>query len=155
MSDTDDELWDETIRPVERDDGASEHVGSVLGQMELGPRVELGNRLGEPQMDFDSLTSLLDMLGSHGMPYSEASGTDGEVDVGRLDQQTLDLARAEVDLANVGLDFSWVDSMSQGQMTGMDFGINTVGTVQGKVDGQSGARSEEDLAQLLAAFGSS
>ncbi|KAF8731275.1 hypothetical protein RHS02_07596, partial [Rhizoctonia solani] len=114
MSDTDDELWDEMFRPVERDDGASEHVGSVLGQMELGLRMGLGNRLGEPQMDFDSLTSLLDMLGSHGMPYSEASGTDGEVDVGRLDQQTLDLARAEVDLANVGLDFSWVDSMSQG-----------------------------------------
>ncbi|KAF8725292.1 hypothetical protein RHS02_08240, partial [Rhizoctonia solani] len=172
MSDTDDELWDETIRPVERDDGASEHVGSVLGQMELGLRVELGNRLGEPQMDFDSLTCLLDMLGSHGIPYSEASGTDGGVDVGRLDQQTLDLARAEVDLANVGLDFSWLDSMSQGgqgigmqglmggdegegQMTGMEFGTNVVGTVQGGVDGQTGAMSEEDLAQLLAAFGSS
>ncbi|GAB1527262.1 hypothetical protein RhiTH_010437 [Rhizoctonia solani] len=160
MSDTDDELWDETIRSVERDDGASEHVGSVLGQMELGLRVELGNRLGEPQMDFDSHTSLLDMLGSHGIPYSEALGTDGGVDVGRLDQRTLDLARAEVDLANVGLDFSWLDSMSQGgqgqgQMTGMEFGTNTVGTVQGKVDGQSEARSEEDLAQLLAVFGSS
>ncbi|KAF8748164.1 hypothetical protein RHS01_10982 [Rhizoctonia solani] len=147
-----DELWGETIRPVERDDGASEHVGSVLDQMELGLRVELGNRLGEPQMDFDSLTSLLDMLGSHGIPYSEAS--------------------AEVDLANVGLDFSWVDSMSQGgqgigmqglmggdegqgQMAGMEFGTNVVETARGEVDGQTGAMSEEDLAQLLAAFGSS
>ncbi|ELU35729.1 hypothetical protein AG1IA_10241 [Rhizoctonia solani AG-1 IA] len=43
----------------------------------------------------------------------------------------------------------------QGEMTGMEFGTNTVEAVQGGVDGQTGAMSEEDLAQLLAAFGSS
>ncbi|CAE6455876.1 unnamed protein product [Rhizoctonia solani] len=166
MSDIDDEPWDETVRPVERDDGGNGHVGSVLGQMELGLR-GLGNGLGEPQMDVHSLSSLLDMLDSQGIPGSDTAGSEAGLDAGALD-----LARAEVDLANVGLNFLWLDSISQGvqgvgmdgliegdglegQTIAMEFDTNALGVGQGGEDGQAPAMSEADLAQLLAAFGSS
>ncbi|KAJ1300016.1 hypothetical protein OPQ81_011850 [Rhizoctonia solani] len=163
MSDTDDEPWDETIRPVERDEGAGGHLGSVLGQMELG--------LGEPQVDLQSLSSLLGMLESQGVPTDAASSEPG-LDLGGLDQQALDLASMEADLANTGLDFSWLDAIDQssgsigmegltqgngleGENAMVDFDTNSLAARQAGVDGQLPAMSDTDLAQLLAAFGSS
>ncbi|CCO34882.1 hypothetical protein BN14_08991 [Rhizoctonia solani AG-1 IB] len=170
MSDTDDEPWDETIRPVERDDGGTGHIGSVLGQMELGLQTEPVNGAGEPHMDADCLSSLLDVLESQGIRASDTAGYETGLGTGGLDQQTLDLARAELDLVNVGLDFSWLDSIGQSEIGagvdqlvggpgeergGMEFDADAMGVGKGGDGNQGLAMSEADLAQLLAAFGSS
>ncbi|CCO34681.1 hypothetical protein BN14_08787 [Rhizoctonia solani AG-1 IB] len=171
MSDTDDEPWDETIRPVERDEGGTGHIGSVLGQMELGLQTDPVNDAGEPHMDVDCLSSLLDILESQGIRASDTAGYETGLGTGGLDQQTLDLARAELDLVNVGLDFSWLDSIGQSGLGvgvdqlagggpgegrgGMESDADAIGAGKGGDGDQGPAMSEADLAQLLAAFGSS
>ncbi|EUC61815.1 hypothetical protein RSOL_407640 [Rhizoctonia solani AG-3 Rhs1AP] len=175
MSDTDDEAWDETIRPVERDEGGSGHVGSVLGQMEFGLQTGFGHGVREPQAELQSLSSLLDMLESQGVPSSDAASSEVELDLSGLDQQTLDLANVGIDLANTGLDFSWLETIGQGAEgmggmgmegliqgdgaepgnIGMEFDPNSLVVGETVMDGQVPAMSEADLAQLLAAFGPS